>query len=131
MWLSENKLTPKHYNLSFNSISSIGKEFVFPNSRFATHLIRTSIMTTAFNVTVKLENDISENFGITLPTKVKALKEAIRDFYGLTGGGIRKNVSGTDLFAVITDEDEQLIDGCVYEFVRGKSVISDPSLHSQ
>ena len=83
------------------------------------------------NVTVELENNISEIFPITLPKKVKALKDAIHDFYFLTGGGLMKNVSGTDLFEVITDEDEQLSNGFEYKIIRGKSGISYPSLHSQ
>jgi hypothetical protein len=88
-------------------------------------------MTMVVNVTVELENNVSEIFPITLPKKIKALKDAIREFYGLTGGGLMKNVSGTDLFEVITDEDEQLSNGFEYKFVRGRSGISYPSLHLQ
>ena len=80
----------------------------FPFDLIFTQLIRTSIMVMVVDVTVELESNISEIFPITLPKKVKALKDAIRDFYCLTGGGLMKNVSGTDLFEVITDEDEQL-----------------------
>ena len=81
------------------------------------------------SVTVELGNNIIEIFPITLPKKVKALEDAIRDFYCLRGGGLMKKVSGTDLFEVITDEDEQLSNGFEYKFV--KSGISYPSLHSQ
>ena len=113
------------------AITYFVKLWDFPFDLIFTQLIRTSIMVMVVDVTVELESNISEIFPITLPKKVKALKDAIRDFYCLTGGGLMKNVSGTDLFEVITDEDEQLSNGFEYKFVRGKSGISYPSLHSQ